>query len=119
MGYLREMQKGSLNQIRRLTVKKKGVYMEIDMTARRNLELTRSMRSGDTKGTLLGTIDRTKTAMGHRMLRSQLEKPLMDLDAITARHESVEELAGKSVEREELRSIVVRAGYDITTVEKK
>ena len=112
LGYLREMQKGSLNQIRRLTVKKKGVYMEIDMTARRNLELTRSMRSGDTKGTLLGTIDRTKTAMGHRMLRSQLEKPLMDLEAIMARHEAVEELAGKSVEREELRK-TLGAVYDI------
>ena len=71
--------------------------MELDLTARRNLELTETLRSKEKRGSLLWVLDRTKTAMGGRMLRSWLERPLLDAAAISRRSAAVEALVGDTV----------------------
>ena len=80
-----------------------GRFMELDLTARRNLELTETMRAKEKRGSLLWVLDQTKTAMGSRMLRSWLEKPLLSPKRINARLDAVEELVQNTVGREELR----------------
>lgn len=76
--YLEETQKASLASLNTLHVYKPGQYMELDLTARRNLELCETMRSKEKKGSLLSVIDKTRTAMGSRMIRQWLEKPLIN-----------------------------------------
>lgn len=76
--------------------------MELDLSARRNLELTETMRAGEKRGSLLWVLDHTKTAMGSRMLRSWLEKPLLSPKRINARLDAVEELTKNSIGRDEL-----------------
>lgn len=77
-------------------------YMYLDYTAVRNLELCETMRSKSKKGSLLWVLDKSKTAMGKRMLRSWIEKPLISLVDINERHNAVEELADNTVLRGEL-----------------
>ncbi len=77
-------------------------YMYLDYTAVRNLELCETMRSKSKKGSLLWVLDRTKTAMGKRMLRSWLEQPLISFTDINERHNAVEELYDDTVMRGEL-----------------
>lgn len=76
--YLEETQKSSLDGLNTLHIYQQGQYMELDLTARRNLELCETMRTKEKKGSLLAVIDRTKTAMGSRMIRQWLEKPLLN-----------------------------------------
>ena len=76
--------------------------MELDLTARRNLELTETLRSKEKRGSLLWVLDKTKTAMGGRLLRSWLERPLLNVTAISRRHTAVAHLVEHTVEREEL-----------------
>lgn len=78
-------------------------FMSLDISARRNLELTRSMMTGDKKHSLLWIMDRTKTAMGKRMLRSWIEKPLLNVAAITKRQNAVGALVDDSMVRDEIR----------------
>ena len=96
------LQKNDLAHIRELQYYTTGRFMELDMDARRNLELTETMRSKEKKGTLLWVLDKTHTAMGGRMLRSWLEKPLLDPAEITRRHSAVEELVDSVMVRGEL-----------------
>ena len=77
LGYLYETQKTDLSHIRELEYYEEGRFMELDLTARRNLELTATMRDKEKRGSLLWVLDRTKTAMGGRLLRSWLERPLL------------------------------------------
>ena len=77
-------------------------YMYLDYIAVRNLELCETMRSKSKKGSLLWVLDKSKTAMGKRMLRSWIEKPLISLTGINERHNAVEELADNTVMRGEL-----------------
>ena len=77
-------------------------YMNLDYTAVRNLELCETMRSKSKKGSLLWVLDKTKTAMGKRMLRSWVEQPLLDLFAIEERYNAVAELVGDTILRGEL-----------------
>ena len=97
------VQKNDLKHIRQLQYYAGGRFMELDLDARRNLELTETMRSKEKKGTLLWVLDKTHTAMGGRCLRSWLEKPLLDLSEITRRHAAVEELVNSTVCRGELQ----------------
>ena len=97
------VQKNDLKHIRQLQFYTSGLFMELDIDARRNLELTETLRTKDRKGTLLWVLDRTNTAMGGRMLRSWLEKPLLDPVEIGRRHSAVEELVGDTVRRGELQ----------------
>ena len=101
--HLREIEKSDLPHINHLDFYISGQFMELDLTARRNLELTETMRGKEKRGSLLWVLDKTKTAMGGRMLRSYLEKPLLRPQDILCRSEAVEELVGKSMERQELQ----------------
>ena len=112
---LREVQKSDLGHIRVLEYYLSGRFMELDPTARRNLELTETMRSKEKRGSLLGVLDKTKTAMGGRLLRSWLEKPLLSPALIGKRLSAVEELVQKTVAREEL-ILMLRGVSDLERV---
>ena len=103
-GYLTQTQKTDLTHLGPLVVEQpdQRLYMELDLTARRNLELTETMRSKDKKGSLLWVLDRTRTPMGHRMIRAWLERPLRSPLAITRRQDGVAALVDNLVAREEL-----------------
>lgn len=111
---LRFVQKNDLAHIRQLQYYTTGRFMELDLDARRNLELTETLRSKEKKGTLLWVLDKTHTAMGSRMLRSWLEKPLLDATEIGRRQSAVEELVNATVCRGEL----IEALKDVTDFER-
>ena len=96
------LQKNDLTHIRQLQYYTSGKFMELDMDARRNLELTETLRSKEKKGTLLWVLDKTHTAMGGRLLRSWIEKPLLDGGEIYRRQSAVEELVSATAVRGEL-----------------
>ncbi len=98
------LQKNDLAHIRQVQFYNTGLFMELDIDARRNLELTQTMRGKEKKGSLLWVLDKTQTPMGGRLLRSWLEKPLLDITQIQRRHSAVEELAGATVSRGELQN---------------
>ena len=108
------LQKNDLAHIRQLQYYTTGRFMELDLDARRNLELTETMRSKEKKGTLLWVLDKTHTAMGGRLLRSWLEKPLLDPVEIGRRHAAVEELVNAPICRGEL----TEALKDVTDLER-
>ncbi len=95
--YLSLTQKHGLDSIKTLDLYEDSQYMTLDLIARRNLELTQTLRSGEKKGTLLWVLDKTKTAMGKRRMRSTIEKPLIDATAINKRLNAVAELVGNSI----------------------
>ena len=101
--YLYETQKTSLSHFTHLYPYLTSKYMLLDTSTRRNLELTETLREKQKKGSLLGVLDRTRTAMGGRLLRKYLEQPLVQKDKIEERLDAVETLCGRSVERDELR----------------
>lgn len=101
--YLYETQKTSLAHFTHLYPYLTNKYMLLDSSTRRNLELTETLREKQKKGSLLGVLDRTKTAMGGRLLRKYIEQPLIDKDKMERRLDAVEELSKKSVDRDELR----------------
>lgn len=90
--YLRETQKNELEHITTVRFADDGETMQLDQHTRRNLEMTESIRGKGKKGTLLGLVDRTCTAMGGRMLRRWMDAPLVNREKITARLDAVEEL---------------------------
>ena len=96
------LQKNDLAHIRQLQYYTTGKFMELDLDARRNLELTETMRSKEKRGSLLWVLDKTHTPMGGRMLRSWLEKPLLDPAEIVRRQTAVEELVDSTIIRGEL-----------------
>ena len=100
--YLYETQKTDVKQLDKLEWYRTGQFMELDLTARRNLELTETLRSKEKKGSLLWVLDKTKTPMGGRMLRSWLERPLLSVTAITRRSGAVGQLVDHTMIREEL-----------------
>ena len=110
LGYLYETQKTDLSHIRELEYYEEGRFMELDLTARRNLELTATMRDKEKRGSLLWVLDRTKTAMGGRLLRSWLERPLLSVTAINKRLASVEALVKSAMDREELTAALTGIG---------
>jgi DNA mismatch repair protein MutS len=101
--YLYETQKTSLSHFTHLYPYLTSKYMLLDTSTRRNLELTETLREKQKKGSLLGVLDRTRTAMGGRLLRKYLEQPLVQKDKIEERLDAVEVLCQRSVERDELR----------------
>ncbi len=110
LGYLYETQKTDLSHIRELEYYEEGRFMELDLTARRNLELTATMRDKEKRGSLLWVLDRTRTAMGGRLLRSWLERPLLSVTAINKRLASVEALVKSAMDREELIAALTGIG---------
>ena len=110
--YLYETQKTSLSHFTHLYPYLTSKYMLLDAATRRNLELTETLREKQKRGSLLGVLDRTKTAMGGRLLRKYIEQPLIDKEKIEARLDAVESLCSHSVERDELREYL-NAIYDL------
>ena len=110
--YLYDTQKSDLSQMNRITPYIGNNFMLIDSSSRRNLELTETMREKEKRGSLLWVLDKTKTAMGARLLRSWIEQPLIDKDAITKRLDAVSELSDNMIVREELREYL-SAVYDL------
>ena len=90
--YLRETQKGDLDQFRDISIRQHDGTMHLDRSTLRNLELLETIYDGDVKGSLLGVIGKTRTAMGGRLLRSWLREPLTDVTEIRKRLDAVEEL---------------------------
>ncbi|MGN1203239.1 MAG: DNA mismatch repair protein MutS, partial [Eubacterium sp.] len=104
IGYLRETQKkNEIETPSEIDFYDDGQYMSLDISARRNLELTRSMMTGDKKHSLLWVIDKTKTAMGKRMIKSWLERPLMSIPKIVKRQNAVGELVDNPMMRDSIR----------------
>ncbi len=101
--YLMDTQKTGLDRIKSLNIYKDNEFMRIDMTAMRNLELCENSRTKDKKGSLLWVLDKTKTPMGKRLIRKWIEMPLMNVSAITARYNAVDELLSNPTKRAELR----------------
>ena len=102
LSYLHETQKTDLSHVDDLEYYRRGQFMELDLTARRNLELTETLRGKEKKGSLLWVLDKTKTAMGGRMMRSWLERPLLSVTEIDRRNAAVAALAENTMAREEL-----------------
>ncbi len=104
--YLTQTQKHGLESLTHLEVYSDDQYMTLDLTARRNLELTKTLRTGERRGTLLWVLDQTRTPMGKRLIRSVLEKPLLNPTAINKRLNAVGELLGDSIRLDNIREIL-------------
>ncbi|MCL5104346.1 MAG: DNA mismatch repair protein MutS [Armatimonadetes bacterium] len=106
LDYLRQTNAGAMQSIASMSVYSTSGFMVLDAAARRNLELTHSM-SADTRGaSLLSIIDKTRTAMGGRLLRKWLDQPLLDVKRITRRLDSVEEFHNNALLRGEVREVL-------------
>ena len=97
MAYLRVTQFTGLERLLEAKSYLPQEYMRLDVAARRNLELTETMRSREKRGTLFWVLDKTKTSMGRRLLRSSIEQPLLSVNAINRRLNAVTELTRNSI----------------------
>lgn len=112
LAYLIDTQKNALVHFTHITPYSTEKYMIIDSATGRNLELVETMREKQKRGSLLWVLDKTKTAMGARMLRSMVEQPLIDRAEIIERLDAIEELNNNVITREELREYL-NAVYDL------
>ena len=101
--YLYRTQKSEMSHITTIRPYTTGRYMIIDTSTRRNLELTETLREKNKRGSLLWVLDKTKTAMGARLLRNYIEQPLIEKKGIIERQGAVEELCNNYILREEIR----------------
>ncbi len=113
--YIDETQKRVLTHISHVSYYKSDEYMILDLSTRKNLELTETLRSGEKRGSLLWVLDRTVTAMGGRMLRRWLEAPLLDPEAIKKRQDQVEELYLNPGALPELKAVLMKV-YDLERI---
>ena len=110
--YINDTQKTSVSRFTSLEILGGDSFMGLDLNARRNLELTETLRNKEKKGSLLWVLDSTKTSMGRRMLRSWIEQPLKSPARIIERLDAVETLYKKSVALSDLRDLLDRV-YDL------
>ncbi|WP_298528606.1 DNA mismatch repair protein MutS [uncultured Ruminococcus sp.] len=110
--YIKDTQKSSVSRFTGIEVVGGDAYMGLDLNARRNLELTETLRSKEKKGSLLWVLDSTRTSMGRRMLKNWIEQPLKSPAKIIARLDAVEALYKKSVVTGELSELLERV-YDL------
>lgn len=103
MKYLLDTQKTELTHITHITPYLASRFMLIDSATRRNLELTETLREKQKRGSLLWVLDKTKTAMGARQLRNDIEQPLVDIEEINDRLDTIEQLCKNTVSRDEIR----------------
>ena len=103
LSFLYETQKNSLEHITTITPYITSKYMVLDSASRRNLELVETLREKQKRGSLLWVLDKTKTAMGARLLRKYIEQPLVERDSINMRLDAIEEMNNNIITREELR----------------
>ena len=112
MRYLYDTQKSTLPHLTHITPYVTTRFMVLDSAARRNLELTQTLREKNKRGSLLWVLDKTKTAMGARLLRSCVEQPLLEKEEINRRLDAVEELKENAITREEIREYL-NSVYDL------
>ncbi|MGM0873796.1 MAG: DNA mismatch repair protein MutS [Bacillota bacterium] len=112
LSYLQRTQKRSLDHLQQVNVYYLQDSMKIDLYSKRNLELTETIRSKGKKGSLLWLLDETKTAMGGRLLKQWVDKPLIDRAKIEARLTMVETFIANYFEREDLRNLLKEV-YDL------
>jgi len=110
--YIKDSQRSELPHIRKLTPYLTGDYMLLDRSTWRNLELTENNRGSGSSGTLLSILDKTATAMGARLLRKWMARPLLDINSIKARHNAVDELLIDTTAREAL-SALLKGVFDL------
>lgn len=108
LSYLYDVQKTELSNIRNVAYYTDAKYMRLDFSARRNLELCETMRNRDKRGSLLWVLDKTKTAMGKRLLRSFLEQPLVSAAGIIRRQNAVAYLLENMQLRDDIASYMVK-----------
>lgn len=101
-GYVSDTQKASIGRFTEIKQHSDNWFMELDLAARRNLELTETIRGKEKKGSLLWVLDHTQTSMGRRLLKAYIEQPLIKPAVIINRLDAVEQLCVQSVIREEL-----------------
>lgn len=106
LAYINETQKSEVTFVKEINVYTKGQYLDIDINTRRNLELTEAMRTKEKRGSLLWVLDRTETAMGARLLRSWILKPLINPVAISKRQSAVADFVNNSVIRTEIADLL-------------
>jgi DNA mismatch repair protein MutS len=104
--YIEETQKGVLGQLTHLTTYTTDAFMALDVQTQRNLELFQSSRSGTATGSLLSSLDLTRTAMGGRLLRRWLGQPLLDIKELNKRQDAIGWLAGNTLERSRVISLL-------------
>jgi DNA mismatch repair protein MutS len=114
LAYLQETQKTSLDHVQKLERRFSGQYLGLDRNTWRALEIERTLRGGERHGSLLAAMDRTVHPMGARTLRGWIALPLVNADAITARHQAVQEF----VEQTTLRRQVRRTLRELADVER-
>ena len=112
LGYLKETQKKGVERLKTVHNYAEAQYMQLSPVTRANLELTETMRGREKKGTLLWVLDKTQTAMGKRLMRAWIEQPLVNVAAINARLDGVEELVGDSVARADIAAALSKI-FDI------
>ena len=112
MEYLYETQKNSLSHIFTVRTYTTGEFMVLDSSTRRNLELLETLREKQRRGSLLWVLDKTKTAMGARLMRNLIEQPLVHRASILERQNAVEELNMSYITREEIREYL-NSVYDL------
>ena len=109
LAYLTDTQKSDLANMDTLQIYHQGQYLELDLNARRNLELFETMRTKEKKGSLLWVLDKTRTAMGARLLRQWMSKPLRNPNQILQRQRAIgelkEDLVKRSLLTDELRQM--------------
>ncbi len=106
LDYLQKTQLCDLSHMKNLRYLTDGDYMDLDFSTWRNLEIVETLRTKERQGSLLGVLDKTRTAMGARQLRKFLEKPLLDIPSILARQDAVRKLYDAHLERTELRDLL-------------
>lgn len=118
IGYIEETQKTEVTFAGEVKVYKKGQFLDLDLNTLRNLEIVESMRNKEKRGSLLWVLDKTDTAMGARLLRSWLLRPLIDPVAISHRQSAVSDLLSARRERDEL-SLLLSEMMDIERLTAK
>ena len=113
--YLAKTQKRDLSHLNSLKIYETNSFLNLDISSRRNLEITETMREKTKRGSLLGVLDKTKTAMGARRLKSWLDRPLIDENKIALRLDAVEELINNADAREDLTESLKKV-YDIERI---
>jgi len=116
--YLKDTQKVDLSNISKASVFSSSSYVDIDLSSRRNLELTETMRDKSKKGSLLGILDKTKTSMGARLLRKWIEQPLINSSEINLRLDAVEFLCENKILKNDLTDALKGIG-DIERIMSK
>ncbi len=110
--YLKETQKIGLERINTLNLYSENQFMRLDLTTRRNLELVETMRNKEKRGSLLWVLDKTRTAMGKRLIKTYIEQPLLSVTEILRRQDAVEEICSDIVLMDTLRE-QLRGVYDL------